>query len=36
MLPTLLLTIAVGLLQSEQGQVNSKEQAKQKLSKWLK
>jgi len=28
--------VEIGLLQSENGQVNSKEQAKQKLSKWLK
>ena len=28
--------VEIGLAQSENGQVNSKEQAKQKLSKWLK
>jgi len=28
--------VETGLAQSENGQVNSKEQAKQKLSKWLK
>ena len=28
--------VEIGLLQSANGQVNSKEQAKQKLSKWLK
>jgi hypothetical protein len=28
--------VEIGLLQSENGQVNSKEQTKQKLSKWLK
>jgi len=28
--------VEIGLAQSENGQVNTKEQAKQKLSKWLK
>ena len=28
--------VGIGLAQSENGQVNSKEEAKQKLSKWLK
>jgi hypothetical protein len=28
--------VEIGLVQSEQGQVNTKEQARQKLSKWLK
>jgi len=28
--------VEIGIAQSENGQVNSKEQAKQKLSKWLK